>query len=158
MSDGSEDVPAARSKDDAEALRERYRELLEELRTIMPGVQVLFAFLLIAPFSNRFEQLDVLGVRAFAIALVTAALATIVFLTPAAYHRLRPPGHRRERLMTSIRVQLAGMGLLAFATADAVFVVVRFLFNTATGLVAAGVVVLAVVGLWLVLPSSSRPA
>lgn len=153
--DGTGDQP----KDDEEVLRERYRELLEELRTTMPGVQVLFAFLLIAPFSRRFQELDALGLRAFAVALVTAAVATVVFLTPAAYHRLRPHRHRRERLVTSVRTQLTGMALLAFATADAVFVVVRFLFDTPTGVIAGGIVLAAVVLLWVVLPSvrSHRP-
>ena len=146
--DRGDDRPARES----EVLRERYRELLEELRTIMPGVQVLFAFLLIAPFSNRFQELDPFGVRAFAVALVTAALATIIFLTPAAYHRLDHQQHRRERLVTSVRMQLTGMALLAFATADAVFVVVRFLFDTPIGAVAGGLVVAAVLALWLALP------
>lgn len=122
----------------------------------MPGVQVLFAFLLIAPFSNRFTELDNLGVRAFAIALVTAAIATMVFLTPAAYHRLRPQRHRRERLITSVRAQLVGMALLAFATADAVFVVIRFLFDTTAGATAAGLVLLVVLCLWVVLPEARR--
>ncbi len=56
---------AGSGDDSAEQQRERYRELLEELRTIIPGVQVLFAFLLTVPFSSRFADLDELGRRAF---------------------------------------------------------------------------------------------
>jgi hypothetical protein len=75
-----------------EVERERYRELLEELRTLMPGVQVLFGFLLVTPFSARFPELDRLGKIAFICTLVTASLAAVVFLAPAPYHRVR--GHR----------------------------------------------------------------
>jgi len=73
---------------DEAAQRERYQELLAELRTIIPGVQVLFAFLLTAPFSARFHLLDQLGHDIYAASLVGTALAAAVFLTPAAYHRL----------------------------------------------------------------------
>lgn len=154
--DSMTDVRELDPEEDAEALRERYRELLEEMRTIMPGVQVLFAFLLISPFSNRFGELDPVGIRAYAVALVAAALATVVLLTPAAFHRLTPHHDRRARLITSIRTQLVGMALLAFATADAVFVVLRFVFDATIGAIAGGLVVLAIVSLWLVVPWVQR--
>lgn len=136
--------------------RERYRELLEELRTIIPGVQVLFAFLLTAPFSARFGDLDTLGRRAFTVSLVAAALAAVTFLTPSAYHRVSNRHARARRIAVSVRAQLGGMVLLAFAIAIAVFVVTRFIFSTTVGGVLGAVVVVAVSSLWWVLPRADH--
>lgn len=112
--------------------RERYRELLEELRTIIPGVQVLFAFLLTVPFSTRFADLDDVGVTVFALALVTVGLAAVILLTPAAYHRISPSDDRRQRLRLGIRSTVGGMALLAVSVGAAVFVVIRFIFDVTT--------------------------
>lgn len=139
-------------------LRDRYRELLEELRTIIPGVQVLFAFLLTVPFSSRFTELDPLGRRVFTGSLVAAALATVVFLSPAAYHRVNEQEDRRRRLAVSIRAELLGMALLGIAVVSAIFVVVRFIFATAVGGVMAGLITTAGVIMWWVLPAIDRPA
>ena len=164
-------MESAESSDDGEEQRERYRELLEELRTVIPGVQVLFAFLLTVPFSSRFPMLDPLGVNVFAVALVTVGLATVTLLTPAAYHRLTPRHARQQRIKLGVRVTLAGMALLAVAIASSVFVVGRLVFETeleaggqqeassiATelGIAAAGLVAGAAVALWFVVPLLRR--
>lgn len=137
---------------DPDAERERYRELLEELRTIIPGVQVLLAFLLTVPFSSRFDELDELGRDIYAVVLTGVALATIVLMTPAAFHRLSDERDRTRRLRIGIRCTISGITLLAACVVASVFVVVRFVFDDvrlATTL--AGVVTAAVVGLWYVL-------
>ena len=135
-----------------EVERERYRELLEELRTIMPGVQVLFAFLLVAPFSRRFPELDRFGTVAYTCTLVTASLAAVVFLTPAPYHRVRGHRDRDERVRDSVRFQLVGLGLLGLAIVQAVFVIVRFVLDPAVAASLATLVAAVVVALWYVLP------
>ncbi len=116
------------SEEDEEA-RERYRELLEELRTIIPGVQVLFAFLLTAPFSSRFEDLDEFGRDLYAAALIGVALATVTLLTPAAYHRLGNHHDRRKRLKIGITCTVVGLALLSASVVTSVFVVLRFVFD-----------------------------
>lgn len=159
-------MPEQLDHDDDED-RERYRELLEELRTIIPGVQVLFAFLLTVPFASRFQELDQVGVGIFAVSLVTVGIAAVVFLTPAAYHRISPHDDRSERLRLGIRSTVAGMALLAVSVGAAVFVVTRLIFRTspplgvpwsattiaaiATALVSGGAVLL-----WFALPLLSR--
>ena len=144
----------ASGANDEDDQRERYRELLEELRTIIPGVQVLFGFLLTVPFSSRFDELDSLGRGAFAGSLLAAALATIVFLTPAAYHRVKGGDDRRRRIVFSVRAELGGMGLLAVAVVLAVFVVVRFIFGTTAGAVFAATVSATMAAMWWLLPST----
>ena len=88
---------ATRANEEQVESRDRYRELLEELRTVIPGAQVLLAFLLAVPFTNTFGELDEIGRDVFAAVLLGTALATIPFMTPAAYHaslagRTGPPG------------------------------------------------------------------
>jgi hypothetical protein len=118
-------------KDRVEERREQYRELLEELRTIIPGAQVLFAFLLTAPFAARFAGVDRLGRIVFTASLLTVTAATILFLAPAAYHRTAGRLDRPARLRFGVTTTLAGLGLLALSIACAVFVVVRFVFDNA---------------------------
>jgi hypothetical protein len=137
--------------------RERYRELLEELRTIIPGAQVLFAFLLTVPFAARFSLIDAAGKILFTISILAVAAATVLFLAPAAYHRLASRRDRLARLRFGVRSTLAGMFLLALSITLAVFVVVRFLFeSTRLGAIVAAAAALLVVLLWYVLPIVNR--
>lgn len=136
--------------------RERYRELLEELRTILPGVQVLFAFLLTVPFAARFAELDDVGRGVFAGSILAAALTAVVFLSPAAYHRMAPNLDRADRVRVGVVMVVLGMTLLAVTIAAAVFVVVRFIFDsTGLGLTVAGVTAIAVVVAWGIVPRVS---
>ena len=155
-------VPKRRFQDQTEEekaeARERYRELLEELRTVVPGVQVLFAFLLTGVFSQRFSQLDALGERTFAAVLICAALAAITLMSPAAVHRVGSRHERAERLAISVRMQVAGMCLLLLSMSLAVFVVARLIFDndTGVGIAFGGTAALAGVLLWFVAPLVMR--
>src|SRR6476469_6771134 len=75
------DRPAAQLDDEADRdeLRERYYGLLQELRVLLPGVQILVAFLLTAPFANRFSKLDPMGRRLYGVALMTGLVAIVAF-------------------------------------------------------------------------------
>jgi hypothetical protein len=139
--------------EETEEQRERYRELLEELRTVMPGTQVLFAFLLTAAFSQRFGQLDALGKRTFAGALLLAAVAAVTLMGPAAFHRMSKPGKRPERLAVSIKLQIAGMALLLASMTLVMFVVTRLIFDdTVVGVMFGAVTGGMGIVLWYVLP------
>lgn len=137
--DTRSDTPSTESVPSQEdEARERYRELLEELRTIIPGVQVLFGFLLTAPFSARFADLDQLGRDLYAAVLVGVTLAIVVFLTPAAFHRMSNEHDRARRLRLSVRCTVVGLVLLSASISTAVFMVSRFVFdNTAASVVTA---------------------
>ena len=151
------DAEATNDEGETEEQRERYRELLEETRTVMPGTQVLFAFLLTAAFSNTFKDLDDLGRRSYAVALLLVGVAAIVLMGPAAFHRMSESGKRAERLHVSIRLQIVGMALLLAAITLVTFVVIRLIFDdTTTGLIFGGTVGLTGVGLWYVLPRAKH--
>lgn len=164
-SSGGQDARGGGSSRGGGEERERYRELLEEHRTILPGVQVLFAFLLTATFTPRFEQLDAFGRGLYAAALVGTALAAFLFLAPTSYHRVAPRQRRNERLRTGIRLSVTGAFVLVVSTLDAIFVVLRFMFHArlaawvVTGLAAVVAVVWYLVPLWVRLTHQpARPA
>ena len=149
MVDGADE----REDMETEELRDRYRELLEETRTVMPGTQVLFAFLLTAAFSTGFKDLDQLGKRTFAGALLLAALAAITLMGPTAFHRVSDTDNRAERLTVSVYLQVIGMALLLTAMTLVIFVVTRLIFDdTAVGLAFAAAAGGAGVLIWYVLP------
>ena len=91
-------------------------ELLQELRVALPGVQVLFAFLLTVPFSARFGNITLLQEVVFFATLVCTALSAGLLLAPSAHHRLLWRCHATERrLRVANRFAIAGMMLLALA-------------------------------------------
>ncbi|HZG64836.1 MAG TPA: DUF6328 family protein, partial [Rubrobacteraceae bacterium] len=85
-------------------------ELLQELRVVLPGVQVLFAFLLTVPFSARFGEVSALEQTFFFGTLVCTGLSTILLLAPSAHHRLLWRRQAREhRLRVANRLAIAGI-------------------------------------------------
>ena len=107
-------------------------ELLNELRVALPGVQVLFAFLLAVPFSSGFTKLGKLDRDIFYIAFMATALSSVLLIAPSSYHRLRWRQHDKERLLViSNRLTIAGLACLAVAVTSAVFVITDFLFHRA---------------------------
>jgi amino acid transporter len=107
-------------------------ELLNELRVALPGVQVLFAFLLAVPFSNGFPKLGTLDRVIYFVAFIATALSTVLLIAPSSYHRLRWRQHDKERLLiASNRLTIAGLACLAVAITSVVFVTTDFLFHRA---------------------------
>jgi sterol desaturase/sphingolipid hydroxylase (fatty acid hydroxylase superfamily) len=122
------------SENDRESPEERRNreliELLNELRVALPGVQVLFAFLLAIPFANGFPKLSELDRDVYFAALVATTVSTALLITPSAYHRFLFRQHDKEKLLeTSNRLTIAGLGALAIAITCALFVIADFLFN-----------------------------
>jgi hypothetical protein len=128
-------------------------ELLNELRVALPGVQVLFAFLLIVPFSERFPSLTVLQRNVYFAAFLTTTVASILLMTPSAYHRLRWRRHDKEAMLKfSNRVAIAGLVFLAAAVTLVVFVVSDVLFDAKSAGLAAGVAAAALLLFWFAVP------
>lgn len=133
-------------------------ELLEELRTILPGVQVLFAFLLTVPFTQRFTGVATPLIRdVYFATLVCTAISTVLLLAPPVRHRVLPPDFSRERrLRTATRLMLGGTGFLALAITGVLFIVTDVLFNTTAAAAVAAVAGCAVIALWYGQPLSRR--
>ena len=85
-------------------------ELLNEIRVALPGVQVLFAFLLILPFQQRFDQTSDIDRAVYTLALLSSATAAALLIAPSAYHRLNFRRRNKERMLFDAnRLLLAGM-------------------------------------------------
>jgi hypothetical protein len=140
---------------DRAELRNRYYGLLQELRVVLPGVQVLLAFLLTVPFANRFGQLDQAGRAAFAIALVGALLSVVCLLTPTVYHRVAERTERSARLAWSIRLTRVGLVLLGVSLITSFWCVARFVYGTATAWLLTTPIAVAIGALWIVIPRAS---
>ena len=104
-------------------------ELLNELRVAMPGVQVLFAFLLIVPFSNGFPKMTAIQRDVYFVAFLCTAVAALLLIAPSIHHRLRFRDRDKEQLLQrSNRLAIAGLGFLAVAMSAVVFVITDVLF------------------------------
>jgi Family of unknown function (DUF6328) len=138
VADGSEQQ---RSKAD---LDRELIELLNELRVALPGVQVLFAFLLAVPFANGWTRVTELQKDVFFVAFIATAAASILLIAPSAHHRLRwREGDKEHMLRTANRLAIAGTVFLAIGMTAAVFLITDILFHAwwaglTAALVAAG--------------------
>jgi Kef-type K+ transport system membrane component KefB len=136
-----------------ERLDRELMELLQELRVVITGVQVLLAFLLTAPFQQRFAQLPGSLRNAFFASIVCATLATALLLAPTAQHRLRWRARDKERLVrTGNQMAIAGTVFLAAAIVLAVYVITNVLFTSDLALWTTLGFIVVFAGLWYVLP------
>jgi hypothetical protein len=128
-------------------------ELLNELRIALPGVQILFAFLLTVPFTQRFTDLTAFERDTFYVTLLATVLSTACLIAPSAAHRLRFHQGDREWLVESANTLLIiGLGFLAVAIGAAFLLITDLLFDGARVWVYSGVVWVVLVGLWFVRP------
>jgi Kef-type K+ transport system membrane component KefB len=128
-------------------------ELLNELRVALPGVQVLFAFLLAVPFANGFPKLGKLDRDIFFVAFISTALSTVALIAPSSYHRLRWRQHDKERMLAASNVlTIVGLALLAIAITCTVFVITDFLFHRSWAAAFTALVTAAFLVLWYGLP------
>jgi Family of unknown function (DUF6328) len=132
-------------------------ELLNELRVALPGVQVLFAFLLVLPVSQGFAKIDSVGRGVYFASLLAAAAASALLIAPSSYHRLHfRSGNKEHILLTSNRLAIVGLVFLELAISGAIFVISGLLFdNTIACLVAAGTA-LWFTYFWYVLPLARK--
>ena len=125
-----------RTEEEQEQLNRQLSELLTEVRVAMPGVQVLFAFLLAVPFQQRFETVSAFQRDVYFVTLLAAAAATAFFIAPTAYHRIAFQHHQRERIIkTGTRQVVCGLFALAVAMNCAVLLVTDVLFKAPTVIV-----------------------
>ncbi|HEV2895209.1 MAG TPA: DUF6328 family protein [Actinomycetota bacterium] len=142
-----------------ERLDRELMELLQELRVMLPGVQVLLAFLLTAPFQQRFAQLPGSLRNAFFASIACATLATVLLIAPSAHHRLRWRAGEKERLLRiGNQMALWGTVFLAAAIVLALYVVTNVLFTSELALATAIAAVILFAGIWYVLPMVGRPS
>lgn len=136
---------------------DEYSTLLEEIRVLLPGVEVLFAFLLTVPFTERFSSITNMQRTTYFVAFMAASAATITLIAPSVYHRVRwREAHKEDVLRRANGLALIGTALLAIAITSAVFTVTDVLYGTAVSMTISAVVGLAAITLWYGLALSDR--
>jgi len=124
-------------------------ELLNELRVALPGVQVLFAFLLAVPFANGWKTVTDFEKDVFSVAFLAAAIASALLIAPSAYHRLRWRIEDKGRIVSiSNRLAIAGLFFLAIAMVACVLFVTSYIFDSRTAALTTAAVALVYVVLW----------
>jgi hypothetical protein len=136
-------------------LRDRQMiELLNELRVALPGVQILFAFLLTVPFAQGWQRTTSFQRDVFYVTLMATVISTACLIAPTAAHRLR--FHQRDRrwvIETASNLTIAGLAFLALAIFGAVLLMTDYLFDGARVWIYPGVVGVIILGLWFLRPA-----
>jgi uncharacterized protein DUF6328 len=151
------DQVGERGEDPKERVDRELIELLNELRVALPGVQVLFAFLLTVPFSQGWASVTAFQKDVYFASFLATALSTALLIAPSTYHRIHFRAKNKEQLLfTANRLSIAGTAFLAIAIAGAVFFLTDVLFQ----LPAAGVITAVIAGwfvwFWYGLPLARR--
>lgn len=131
-------------------------ELMGELRVALPGVQVLFAFLLVVPFNQRFGRVSTFERWLYFATLLCTLLASILLIAPTVVHRLAfRQGEKAYVVHVANRLTIAGVSVLAIAMTCAILLVTHFLFGVTTAVITTTIVSLTFASVWFV-PSLRR--
>jgi len=146
---------SGRPETDSERVDRNLSELLSELRVALPGVQVLFAFLLVVPFSAGFADVTSFQKQVYFGTLLCAAAASVCLIAPTVHHRIEFRHQDKEHIvLVSNRLSIVGLTFLSVAMTGAILLVTDVLFGGVTTAVATGVVALVFAVLWFALPIS----
>lgn len=132
-------------------------ELLNELRVALPGVQVLFAFLLAVPFAQGWRRITGFQKDVFFAAFLSTALSSLFLMAPSAFHRIGWRVTDKGRIVrTSNQLTLAGLAFLAFAIESVVLLVTDYIFERTTAVVVTAILGAGFAVVWLILPLRER--
>jgi hypothetical protein len=137
----------------AERLDRELKELTDELRVALPGVQVLFAFLLTVPFTSRWNDVTDTQRDAYFASFLCATASSVCLIAPSVMHRIQWRRRDKERLLRAGNVlALVGASFLALAMTGVVFLITDVLFNEASAAAIAGAAAGLVIVLWYCVP------
>ncbi len=147
----------ARDETPMQRLDRNWADLLQELRVVQTGVQLLTGFLLTLPFQTRFEQLSANERTIYLITVALSVAATGFLIAPVSLHRILFRRHARELMVTvSHRLAIVGLFLLGAAIVGVVLMTFDVVAGTATGVVAAVATLVLLLSLWAGLPLIAR--
>jgi Family of unknown function (DUF6328) len=142
-----------REETEDERIDRNLQEMLGELRVALPGVQVLFAFLLVVPFNQRFADVTQFQKSVFFATLLCTTASTVCLIAPTAHHRIEfRQQHKDAIVRTGNRIVVVGLLLLAIAMTGAVMFVTDFLYASTTTIVVAAATGGAFLLLWYSIP------
>jgi hypothetical protein len=158
MTDAREDAkPDGRDETATERADRNFSELLQELRVAQTGVQILFAFLLTLPFTQRFESVQSDDKVVYLGTVVAAAIAMACLVAPVSYHRiLFARGLKRELVHAAGRLASAGLVFLFLAVIGALYLIVDVVVNALAAWIITGALAALFLMLWYILPIRRR--
>ncbi|MCU1377735.1 MAG: hypothetical protein JWN29_718 [Acidimicrobiales bacterium] len=132
-------------------------EVLNELRVVLPGVQVLFAFLLTVPFTQRFGLLGRTDRALYFAALLLTAASSIALIAPSVHARLTSPDRRTERVVAVSNLFIVvGSSLLAAGMGCVVYLIADLLYQSVLAAIVTTVLVVVVAFCWYGIPLLDR--
>jgi hypothetical protein len=157
MTDTHDSTDGDRDESSLERWDRNFIELLQELRVAQTGVQILFAFLLTLPFTNRFGDISSLDKAVYVITLVASATATALLIAPVSDHRqVFREGHKPQLVRTASMLAQAGLAVLLVAMIGAVFLVLDVVAGLGWAVGLGVAITLLFLALWYVLPKVIR--
>jgi O-antigen/teichoic acid export membrane protein len=144
-------------EDHAQRINRNLADLLQELRVAGLGVQMLFGFLLALPFTVRFTKLDGAQRDLYSVSVLTAAAATVLLISPVAYHRWVFRRHQKDKLLRLANVEaLLGLAMEAISLCCVIAVIFTFVGASWVFSALVGVVMASFVFFWFALPIFDR--
>src|SRR3954454_1759518 len=154
---GREHPGSGRDETEEERLDRNLGELLQELRVALPGVQVLFAFLLAVPFQKGFEDVTEFQKRVYFATLILTAISAAMLISPTAYHRITFRYQQKRRLVYyANRFAIVGLAFLALAMTGAIMLITDYLIRATATIVMVAATVLVFGFFWFALPLRRR--
>jgi hypothetical protein len=148
---------SGRNETEEERLDRNLGELLQELRVALPGVQVLFAFLLAVPFQKGFEEVTEFQKDVYFATLILTAISATMLISPSAYHRITFRYQQKRRLVYyANRFAIVGLAFLALAMTGAMLLITDVLFSTVAAFVTAGLALCVFGFFWFAMPLRRR--
>ncbi|HET9593678.1 MAG TPA: DUF6328 family protein [Solirubrobacterales bacterium] len=155
--EGGRHRDSGREETEEERLDRNLGELLQELRVALPGVQVLFAFLLAVPFQKGFEEVTSFQKDVYFATLILTAISATMLISPSAYHRITFRYQQKRRLVYyANRFAIVGLAFLALAMTGAILLITDVLFSTAAAFVTAGLALCFFGFFWFAMPLQRR--
>jgi uncharacterized protein DUF6328 len=142
-----------RQESDEERVDRNLLELLNELRVALPGVQVLFAFLLVVPFNQRFADVTSFQKDVYFVTLLCTAAGAVMLIAPSIHHRIEFRKQDKEHIVVvSNKLAIAGLTFLALAMTGAIMFLTDFLFDTVITIAVTAMVALIFAWVWYAIP------
>jgi uncharacterized protein DUF6328 len=152
-----EDDRYHREESEEERLDRNLLELLNELRVALPGVQVLFAFLLTVPFTQRFASLTQTQEKVYYATLLATATSALLLIAPSAHHRINFRKQDKAYIVfIANKLTIAGLAFLAAAMSCVVWLITDLLYGSTATAIATATTALSFAALWYVVPVVRR--
>jgi amino acid permease len=134
-----------------------FADLLQELRVAQTGVQILFAFLLTLPFSAQFDRTTAFQRDIYVVALLAAAAATAMIISPVAFHRaLFRQGRKPELVRFAHRMATGGLAFMLLAMVSSILLITDFLLNLTLAVILTTIAGAWFLTFWAALPFARR--